>query len=211
MCVLSWVFNALDVEHLYVQCEQLNGFSPVCTLKCVVNLLLLKNFFPHWGQLRLSLVITILDIFSVDCLILNWSSVYHLVLTSPFDHFRQKEIRMLFRISLHNTKDDKTTNGLGQGNSHGVIQGHWYCFKQRKSRNFSQRSVNSNVVVNVKCNVKEFLVPYPYLIIDWERLGSTGGPLRSGPRGGTGPWGQYKTSDMQGSIRAKRDFLASIH
>ena len=30
------------------------------------------------------------------------------------------------------------------------------------------------------------------------------GPLRSGPRGGTGPWGQYKTPDMLGSIRAQR-------
>ena len=30
------------------------------------------------------------------------------------------------------------------------------------------------------------------------------GPLRSGPRGGTGPWGQYKTPDMGGSIRAQR-------
>ena len=30
------------------------------------------------------------------------------------------------------------------------------------------------------------------------------GPSRSGPRGGTGPWGQYKTPDMLGSIRAQR-------
>ena len=30
------------------------------------------------------------------------------------------------------------------------------------------------------------------------------GPLRSGPRGGTGPWGLYKTPDMGGSIRAQR-------
>ena len=42
------------------------------------------------------------------------------------------------------------------------------------------------------------------LIIDWERLGSTGGPLRSGPRGGTGPWGQYKTPGMLGFIPAQR-------
>ena len=30
------------------------------------------------------------------------------------------------------------------------------------------------------------------------------GPLRSGPKGGTGPWGQYKTPNMGGSIRAQR-------
>ena len=28
------------------------------------------------------------------------------------------------------------------------------------------------------------------------------GPLRSGPRSGTGPWGQYKTPEMGGTIRA---------
>ena len=30
------------------------------------------------------------------------------------------------------------------------------------------------------------------------------GPLRSGPRGGTGPWGKYKTPGMVGFIRAQR-------
>ena len=35
-------------------------------------------------------------------------------------------------------------------------------------------------------------------------------PLRSGPRGGTCPWGQYKTPDMRGSIRAQRAFSSSM-
>ena len=30
------------------------------------------------------------------------------------------------------------------------------------------------------------------------------GTLRSGPRGGTGPWGQYKTPEGWGAIRAQR-------
>ena len=30
------------------------------------------------------------------------------------------------------------------------------------------------------------------------------GPLGPGPRGGTHPWGHYKTLDVQGSIQAQR-------
>ena len=37
----------------------------------------------------------------------------------------------------------------------------------------------------------------------------TWGPLRPGPRGGTGRGGQYKTPDMGGPIRAKCAFLSS--
>ena len=37
----------------------------------------------------------------------------------------------------------------------------------------------------------------PYLIIGWQGLESTGGLLRSGLRGGTGPWGQYKTPEAR--------------
>ena len=41
------------------------------------------------------------------------------------------------------------------------------------------------------------------LIINWERLVSRMGYLMSGPRGGTGPWGQYKIPNMGGSIRGR--------
>ena len=60
------------------------------------------------------------------------------------------------------------------------------------------------VLSNGLATFAEFFLNYPYLIIDWERLGSTGGPLRSGPRSGTGLWGQYKTPGMLGFIRAQR-------
>ena len=36
----------------------------------------------------------------------------------------------------------------------------------------------------------------------------TWGHLGLGPKGRTGPWGQYKTPDVGGSIRAQRGFLA---
>ena len=45
---------------------------------------------------------------------------------------------------------------------------------------------------------------YRYLIVRWWGSNWAQRPLRSGPKGETGSWGQYKTSDMGGSIRAQR-------
>ena len=56
------------------------------------------------------------------------------------------------------------------------------------------------------------ILSYPQLIIGSQGLGSTGGLLRSGLRGGTGPWGQYKTlyagfHPRAARARAKRAFI----
>ena len=83
--------------------------------------------------------------------------------------------------------------------------------RQRQKRNKERKFlfVQDNAS-NERCKP---LVLRPYLIFRRERRGSTGRLLRSALRGGTGPWGQYKTwvCWISSALSVDARFLVELH